>query len=381
MQLIYFAPVCWASYWQRPHYMIRHLIRQGIEKVTWVDPYPTRLPTINDLARLRQKAAQSVPASETGSWRSLVRVVVPSALPIEPLPLGPAFNRVLFWPPALAELRAAATSGPCLIGIGRPSRLACWALSQLPHFESFYDAMDDFPSFYKGLSARSMARVEQEVACRVTHLLCSAQTLASKFSAMGLQATVIPNGYTMSSLPAPSSLAAREVIGYVGTIGRWFDWPLVLEMACALPSLRIQLIGPEFVPRPVLPSNVEMIPECSQAEAVDHIRKFRVGLIPFLRMPLTESVDPIKYYEYRALGVPVWTTAFGTMSARVGEPGVVAMGADSDWRALATAADAFEDSAEYVETFRRNNDWSSRFETLPFLERSPLAMPLSNQSY
>ena len=132
------------------------------------------------------------------------------------------------------------------------------------------------------------------------------QTLASKFSAMGLQATVIPNGYTMSSLPAPSSLAAREVIGYVGTIGRWFDWPLVLEMACALPSLRIQLIGPEFVPRPVLPSNVEMIPECSQAEAVDHIRKFRVGLIPFLRMPLTESVDPIKYYEYRALGVPVW---------------------------------------------------------------------------
>ena len=41
--------------------------------------------------------------------------------------------------------------------------------------------------------------------------------------------------------------------------------------------------------------------------------QFDVGLIPFLKNRLTDSVDPIKYHEYRALGLPVVSTSFGEM--------------------------------------------------------------------
>lgn len=369
MRLIYFSPVAWASYRQRPHYMVAHLLERGVDRVTWVDPYPTRLPSLGDA--LRATRAGTPPSATRGDagrgTDPRIEVIAPRALPIEPLPFGTALNRATLWGPAVAALRAAAAAGPCMIGVGRPSRLACWALRRLPHAESFYDAMDDFPAFYDGLSARSMARVELEVARSVRHVVCSAPTLVDKFAAMDLRASWVPNGYTMDALPAPSPRTVREVVGYVGTIGRWFDWPLVLEMAHALPGLRVRLIGPEFVPRPPsLPPNVEMRPECSQAEAVERIGAFRVGLIPFLRTPLTDGVDPIKYYEYRALGVPVWTTAFGTMRARAGEPGVSTIASGGDWRTLVDALDAFEDPPARVEAFRRDNDWRARFDALPF---------------
>jgi hypothetical protein len=43
---------------------------------------------------------------------------------------------------------------------------------------------------------------------------------------------------------------------------------------------------------------------------------FTVGLIPFLINELTDGVDPVKYYEYRALGLPVVATPFGELARR-----------------------------------------------------------------
>jgi hypothetical protein len=43
------------------------------------------------------------------------------------------------------------------------------------------------------------------------------------------------------------------------------------------------------------------------------MRQWHAGLIPFVRNALTDSVDPVKYYEYRSCGLPVLTTLFGEM--------------------------------------------------------------------
>ena len=51
MRLLYFAPVPWDSYEQRPHYFARHWLDLG-GAVLWIDPYPSRLPRWNDLRRL-----------------------------------------------------------------------------------------------------------------------------------------------------------------------------------------------------------------------------------------------------------------------------------------------------------------------------------------
>lgn len=361
MRLIYFSPVNWNSYRQRPHYMVEYLLANGVSDAIWIDPYPTRLPSLADLHRPTAKGA----SSETPRDRR-VRVLKPRAMPIEPIPASGVLNRLAFWRGLIAELvESSANQAAVLIGIGRPSKLALAALDRVPHIASFYDAMDDFPAFYEGLSARSMTRVEAVIAKRVHRVFASAPSLIDKFDRIGVRAELVANAYEMAKLPLPATESLRSGIGYIGTIGRWFDWPLVTEIARALPSERVRLVGPEFVPRPDnLPANVAILPECTQQEAVRHVATFEVGLIPFLVNPLTASVDPIKYYEYLSLGVPVWSTAFGPMALRENEPHVSLVRSGASWGQLLRAVRERPIARRQTERFRSANDWSARFALL-----------------
>lgn len=360
MRLIYFSPVPYASYAQRPHFMVRYWLEAGIKMVLWVDPYATRLPEWADMHR---RSARKSPI--TVPFETDICVLPVRAFPVEPLLGGALCNRVLLWRGLCTQLRAFANGGGCLVGVGRPSALALWALRRVSHAASFFDAMDDFPAFYKGLSARAMASREWQIADAVNRVICSSHSLLKKFTVRGIKAELRLNGYAMSQLPEPLPSRDRTLIGYVGTIGKWFDWRLVIEIAQALPDMRIRLIGPEFVPRPgALPKNIEIMPECSQAQAVLLVREFIAGLIPFNRSHLTDGVDPIKYYEYRALGVPVWSTVFGEMERRVGTPGTYAISHGANWRELVTITRAFSVSPADVRAFRIAHDWSARFSDL-----------------
>jgi glycosyltransferase involved in cell wall biosynthesis len=264
----------------------------------------------------------------------------------------------------MARLTEFASKGECTIGVGRPYALAAWAIDHLPHAFSFYDAMDDFPAFYRGLSLRSVARWETQVAKRVDRVFCSSHALLQQFQEKGCTTELLLNGYSMTSLPERSPTGSN-IIGYIGTISTWFDWPMVIEMAAALPETTVRLIGPELVRRPpFLPANIEILSECDQSMAIKHVSKFDVGLIPFVRNRLTRSVDPIKYYEYRSLGLPVWSSDFGEMSWRDGHDGVVKIKSGLNWRNLWQHRSELVCSPEQLAEFRRKYDWNVRFSQL-----------------
>ena len=125
------------------------------------------------------------------------------------------------------------------------------------------------------------------------------------------------------SLRLSQLFRSSPVLGYLGCIGRWFDWPLVIRLAEALPQARIELVGPCSCRRPKqLPANVRLLPACKQSEAAGHLARFSAGLIPFRSNALTAGVDPIKYYDYRAAGLPVLSTRFGEMALRGRDDGV-----------------------------------------------------------
>ena len=94
----------------------------------------------------------------------------------------------------------------------------------------------------------------------------------------------------------------RPIIGYVGTIGAWFDWELVIALAKSSPKIEFRLMGPVYVRPPTLPHNVCLEGALPHTEALLAMTQFNAGLIPFVENSLTACVDPIKYYEYRALG-------------------------------------------------------------------------------
>ena len=162
----------------------------------------------------------------------------------------------------------------------------------------------------------------------------------------------------LSKSPAPTV----PVLGYLGCIGHWFDWPLVIRLAEAMPWARIELVGPCVVGPPnCLPANVTLLPACPQSEAGKHLARFSAGLIPFCGNALTAGVDPIKYYDYRAAGLPVLSTRFGEMALRGGDDGVYFL--DPAGGLAEAVSAALVHRCEPVETsrFRRDNNWTSRF--------------------
>jgi hypothetical protein len=90
--------------------------------------------------------------------------------------------------------------------------------------------------------------------------------------------------------------------------------------------------------------------------------QFNVGLIPFMRNALTACVDPIKYYEYRALGLPVLSSAFGEMAQRRRCDGVYLINRHGNMTELLSQALASSTTAENTAHFRMNNSWESRFD-------------------
>jgi hypothetical protein len=73
-------------------------------------------------------------------------------------------------------------------------------------------------------------------------------------------------------------------------------------------------------------------------------------------------VDPVKYYEYRGMGLPVLTTRFGQMASRAESDGVYAVDGPQGIAAAATAALAHRTDADTVARFRAENDWAARLE-------------------
>ena len=352
--LVYFAPVAWDSYLQRPHYVATHfLARRG--RVLWVDPYPTRFPMLRDLRR-RVGTPLRTPRP------SGLSVIAPRALPLEPLRAGQAVNYALFGRPLLERLRAECAGQTVTVGIGRPSSLALRALEVLRPASSVFDALDDFPQFYDGLARRAVAQLEAAIAARVDAVLTPSTALWDKFATLGSKRVMVHNACEMDALPpVPASRPSPPIVGFVGCISTWFDWALVDRLAREMPHVHVELSGPCFEPPPApLPPNVELLPACAHEDTVQRMARFSVGLIPFKRNLLTNGVDPIKYYEYRGLGLPVLTTRFGEMARRGEADGVFF--AEEPGALAATLARAAQPVAQGdIAAFRRAHSWERRF--------------------
>jgi hypothetical protein len=358
MQLIYLSPVPWASFAQRPHKFVQWFHEKTNAQILWINPYPARFPVWQDIAR---KAVR--PYSSQDATPRHIHVIQPRCIPIEPL-YGSGYINSIFWKEIFEAVDERLEIEPTILGIGKPSELALRLLSRKNFKSTIYDAMDDFPAFHRGLSSSAMLNRERLILDRVTQILVSSSTLQARWSSKS-NVSLVRNACDVKAL-SPSCIRLKtvdpQVIGYVGTIGNWFDWNLVLAIARAKPHIKIRLIGPMYcVPPNDMPSNIEIRPQCSHADAILAMRQFSVGLIPFIKNKLTESVDPIKYYEYRALGLPVLSTAFGEMLHHGQSNGVFIMDKHREIKASIDAALAYLESIDQTEQFRKINSWDQRF--------------------
>jgi glycosyltransferase involved in cell wall biosynthesis len=107
---------------------------------------------------------------------------------------------------------------------------------------------------------------------------------------------------------------SRPRIGYAGWINQRLDVPLLLDVARAHRHAELMLAGPVKEPRPAglrelaREPNVVLLGPQPPERVPAVMRTFDVALIPYRDDDFNRGSNPVKFYEYLALGRPVVAT-------------------------------------------------------------------------
>lgn len=191
----------------------------------------------------------------------------------------------------------------------------------------------------------------------------------------------VPNGADASlfeagsALPPPADVAAipRPRIGYVGSLNRKVDFPLILSIANSEPSWQFVFIGPngnfDDVTR-------EAMEQCRQLPNVHFLaaRPFEdlpmcmggldVAMLCYRRDTWMEFGYPLKLHEYLAAGLPVVSTPLE--SIRDCHAWIETADDEQSWRAaIARALNGHgRSTAEVRRAVARLNTWDARVEII-----------------
>lgn len=138
-------------------------------------------------------------------------------------------------------------------------------------------------------------------------------------------ATYIPNGVDVENFnsgiehpcPADVSLIQRPIVGYAGKMQDLFDVDLLLTVANAMPEVSFVCIGQQLNPKMVKPlwdrPNIHYLGDKHYNILPDYLAAFDICMIP-ADVSRQHGGDPIKFYEYLAMGKPIVTTNIGGVS-------------------------------------------------------------------
>jgi PEP-CTERM/exosortase A-associated glycosyltransferase len=180
-----------------------------------------------------------------------------------------------------------------------------------------YEVRDDWEELFKEGGSRWYDAENERLLCRQADFVTTVSvTLRDKMVSMGAdpdRTFLVPNGLRRDFLKDAKASFTRRRSGYRGngTIGyfgslteRWFNWGLLLRTALRRPDLRFEIIGfgePEGLN---LPRNIAMLGTKNHEQIIEIASNWSIAMIPFKNTKLAEGVDPIKIYEYLALGLP-----------------------------------------------------------------------------
>ena len=188
------------------------------------------------------------------------------------------------------------------------------AFAQGRRWKIVYDAVDNWAEFHRaGQATWYDPDFEAHLVRSAGKVLAVTQRLADRLKAFGRDdIVVVPNGCRtgIEQVAEPVDLPRGEItLGYFGHLTKaWFDWDLVERVAKARPSWRIYLAGYGSDLRRSLPVNVTLLGRIPAQRLASYAAGWDVGIVPFLLSDLAGEADPIKTYEYLAMGLPVVVT-------------------------------------------------------------------------
>lgn len=193
-------------------------------------------------------------------------------------------------------------------------------------------------------------------------VLASAGSLAERAHPYAAnQVHLIPNGcdyehfrtaQTRRKLYSQPFSGDKPIIGYIGTIAPWLDRVLINSMARCLPEYEFVFIGPLLLQHGVAitSSNMHFLGHRDYEDLPRYLSNFSYCLIPFKLTEMTKGVNPVKFWEYLASGIPILSTqlpeippeyvtlvtddlfpGFSPVESEAGRDARIALASDNSW--------------------------------------------------
>jgi glycosyltransferase involved in cell wall biosynthesis len=162
----------------------------------------------------------------------------------------------------------------------------------------------------------------------------------------------------------------RPVAVYAGTLDTRFDLETVAGAVEALPGMHFLLIGP--VTYRALEAGLESLKRHENFTALGakpfaalpaYLQRCSAGMIPFHLNELTGAVNPIKYYEYLACGLPVIAPPMREMAETEG-PVNIYRNREEFVRMLKKVAAAKDEERQQLKLYAGDNTWLVRFKEI-----------------
>jgi glycosyltransferase involved in cell wall biosynthesis len=355
-RLLYATHVDWGHIWQRPHHVATGLTAHF--NVTVAAPTS------------RRRSLQVANPDDGLDRVSLLRV--PGSIRFAPIL---SVNNPL----CAAQLRARVRSHVDCVMVTAPECLP-WVAPWVGRSTLAYDCMDDALAFHgDGEVRRAKSRLERTLLARADAVFASSERLRELCLARGASAAKtleVPNGWdgrafpVRASRPLPGSGPLTFI--YFGTLDTWLDVAALDAAVRAAPELTIRIIGPNecrYVPAHPRIVLCPPVPHAKLAAAVADADAF---VLPFKLTDLTRGVDPVKLYEYIALGRPV-LSAYWPGLDRFREFVTFYEGADQFSRLIAERALPETAPAERRAEFLARHTWTARVSAMAHILRAGAA--------
>lgn len=339
-----FSPIPYSFLHQRPQKLADQFVKRGIP-VTFIEPCGlteylqgrkkglVRLALYSIVYQALGFFSFLIPGSGTTPRRRGRAVAAEKSLTIVPMPMVYPSNRV---DSALLEKVNAAVFRQALRRrvlrfIGRDEESIAivqnpfWGLVlQRRDFTTIaYDCLDEITLFSGRASVERFGGYERRLMNIASTTFVTAEKLEERLRTLapGHPVIRVPNGVDFEwfqeraarqGSPPELQDASRPIAGYVGVLRAWFDYDLIGHLARTMPDVSFIIVGPlDFEFRNAhlrsIP-NLRWIGRREYGEMPGYISAFDVCLIPFQAGKVSETTNPVKVFEYFALGKPVVST-------------------------------------------------------------------------
>ncbi len=305
--------------------------------------------------------------------------------PVLPFRFHPWVNRINEWVRARA-IRAALSK----IGAEAP---VLWTyapdsgrlVGKLGERFSLYYCADDWSANGQWWNQPNEIRArENELAARVDLVVGTSTKIVARWSAAGMRTALVTNGADVEAfrqartaelaIPADLESIPEPRIGYIGFINSRFDTELFEVLADRHPEWSFVVVGPLMgveaqIAKLRQKKNVHFLGGRTRQQLPAYLKGFDVCTIPYVRNTLSESIFPLKLFEYLGAGRPVVTTPLPELKPFTR---YLRMGASHEEFIRALELSLAQPLSPATNEFLAENSWDAKVELLERIIRRNL---------